>query len=328
MHASTFLRVAAATGAALAALAIAGPAAASPSDSQLLSEYQPVTIFDVDERLRPIKVNSFIRDSVLERFDGTGWVLVDADPEPDSLPGPGTGVWRLNQSSCSPTSFLGGLDCYAAAASEGGGGDSVYGRVFRLADAIVLQYWYFYYDNTYSYAHPASDFIWQAHEGDWEVVNVVLTADGLPVSAGYSQHCLGERRAWDDVPRSDTHPVVYVAAGSHANYFSAGEHPYDPRCVPLEARALLAQLGLPLPRDHTSEGEVSGPKQDDGDETHIRHFDAGESGWTQFPGFWGELQYFHAPFVGTVAFGTSPVGPAYKPIWHDPITAMATWPQS
>lgn len=327
MHASAILRTATAA-AALVALALAGPAAAGTSDNQLLRTYQPVTVFDLDERLRPTKVNSFIRDSDLERFDGTSWALVDPDPEPESLPGPGTGIWRLNQDSCSPATFLGGLDCYVAAAGHGGDGDSVYGRVVRTSDSIVLQYWYFYYDNTYSYLRPASDFIWQAHEGDWEVVNVVLSADGLPVSVGYSQHCLGERRGWDDVVRRGTHPVVYVAAGSHANYFSAGEHPFDPRCVPLQAQALLAQLGLPLPRDHTSEGDVSGPKQGDGDVTHIRQFDDGESGWVQFPGFWGELQYFRAPFVGTVPFGTSPVGPAYKQIWHDPLAAMAAWPQS
>jgi hypothetical protein len=315
-----------ATTATALALALAGPAAANPSDMQLLRTYQPATVFDVDERLRPTKVNSFIRDADLERFDGTSWTLVDPDPEAESLPGPGTGTWRLNQDSCSPATLLGGLDCYAAAA--GPDGESVYGRVVRTPDSIVLQYWYFYYDNTYSYAHPASDFIWQAHEGDWEVVSVVLSAEGLPVSVGYSQHCLGERRAWEDVVRRDTHPLVYVAAGSHANYFSAGEHPFDPRCVPLQAQALLTQLGLPLPRDHTSDGRVSGPREVDGDVTLIRHFDDGESGWVAFSGFWGELQYFHAPFVGTVPFGTAPVGPAYKPIWHDPLTAMAAWPQS
>src|SRR5215207_5498672 len=121
MHISMLLRVAAAAGAAIAALAIAGPAAAGGSDSQLLRDYQPVTVFDRDERLRPAKVNSFIRDSVLERFDGASWVVVDADPEPESLPGPGTGIWRLNQGSCSPASFLAGLDCYSAAATHADG---------------------------------------------------------------------------------------------------------------------------------------------------------------------------------------------------------------
>lgn len=321
------LRRAAVAAVALLALMLAGPAAAGTPDAQLLRTYQPVTVFDPHEPFRPSKVQPFVRDSVLERFDGTSWVVVDPDPEPGDLPGPGTGVWRLNQASCSPAAFLGGLACYASAAGRGSGGDAVYGRVVRSGGSTVLQYWYFYYDNTYSYEYPASDFIWQAHEGDWEVVNVVLGAAGEPSFVGYSQHCLGQRRAWQDVTRRGTHPVVHVALGSHANYFSAGEFPFDSRCVPLQAQALLAQLGLPLPSDRTGSGDVAGPPGGGGGVTPIHALDGVESGWVRFPGFWGELEYLHAPVVGTVPFGTAPVGPAYKPLWHDPLATMAAWPE-
>ena len=119
-----------------------------------------------------------------------------------------------------------------AEGAEGDGASVVYGRVARPPGAIVLQYWYFYYDNTYSYAYPPSNFIWQAHEGDWEVVNVVLSEDEEPQFVGYSQHCRGQRRSWSDDPQLDTHPVVHVAAGSHANYFSAGAHPDPDRVHP------------------------------------------------------------------------------------------------
>ena len=62
----------------------------------------------------------------------------------------------------------------------------------------------------------------QAHEGDWEMVTV-LVRNGRPVTVGYSQHCTGERRPWAAVERwqGSTHPVVYVAAGSHANLFAS-----------------------------------------------------------------------------------------------------------
>jgi hypothetical protein len=318
------------TGLALVALAISGAAAAGTPDTpgaQLLRAYQPVTIFDPQEPLRPSKVQPFIRDSVLERFDGSSWVVADPNPGPGSLPGPGSGIWRLNQKPCSPAAFLGGLDCYVAAWGHGTGGDAVYGRVVRSTDSILLQYWYFYYDNMYSYVYPRSDFIWQAHEGDWETVNVVLTAAGEPLSVGYSQHCLGQRREWEALTRRGTHPVVYVALGSHANYFSAGEHAFNPACVPPEAQGLLAQLGLPLPSDRTGDGDSSGPPSGDGAVTPIHGFGGGESGWVQFPGFWGELEYLHAPVVGTVPFGAAPLGPAFKPIWADPVAAMAAWPQ-
>jgi hypothetical protein len=50
-------------------------------------------------------------------------------------------------------------------------------------------------------------------------------------------------------------------------------------------------------------------------------------GWVQFPGFWGEAQYFHAPApIGTVPFGTAPVGPAFHAEWTDPLGTLATWP--
>jgi hypothetical protein len=55
----------------------------------------------------------------------------------------------------------------------------------------------------------------------------------------------------------------------------------------------------------------------------------GSPSWVEFPGSWGELQYFHAPApIGTIAFGSSPVGPAFHPEWSDPLGTLATWPES
>src|SRR5665648_456085 len=44
-----------------------------------------------------------------------------------------------------------------------------------------------------------------------------------PVQAAYSQHGGGTWRPWDAVEGPNGHPIVYVAAGSHANYFQAGD---------------------------------------------------------------------------------------------------------
>jgi len=297
-------------------------------DNGLLETYQPVTHLDPVEQFRPASVQSFVADADLERLDSGSWAVVDLDPEPGELPGPGTSTWRLNQDSCAPTLPIGGLACYAAAGAEGDGASVVYGRVVRPAGAIVLQYWYFYYDNTYSYDYPPDDFIWQAHEGDWEVVNVVLSEDAQPQSVGYSQHCLGQQRAWASTPRLDTHPIVHVAAGSHANYFSAGIHSIHTDCLPAQAIAFLRQRMLPLPVDRSFDGgEVAGPREAGGTFTHIRAIEDGHPSWVAFPGFWGELQYVHAPApIGTVPFGTSPQGPAYHAVWADPLGTMAGWP--
>jgi hypothetical protein len=304
-----------------------GVARAENADRALLQAYQPVTYLDPAEQFRPESVQSFVADSDLELLDAGTWTVVDPDPEPGELPGPGTGAWRLNQDSCSPTLPLGGLACYAAG-DEGAGASVVYGRVARVPDAIVLQYWFFYYDDVYSYTYPPSDFIWQAHEGDWEVVNVVLSENEEPQFVGYSQHCLGQTRAWTSTPLLGMHPIVHVADGSHANYFTAGTHPIHIQCIPPPAIAFLQASHLPLPVDRSFDGgEVAGPRDAGGTFTHIREVEDGHPSWMSFPGSWGEMQYFHAPApIGTVPFGTSPQGPAYHAVWANPLGTMADWP--
>jgi hypothetical protein len=322
------LRRLAALGTAIAALfCIPGVARAASGDEALLQTYQPVTHLDPVEQFRPASVQSFVADSDLEQFVAGSWTLADPDPDPGDLPGPGTGTWRLNQDSCSPALPLGGLACYEAAGNEGAGASVVYGHVVRVPGAIVLEYWFFYYDDVYSYAYPPSNFIWQAHEGDWEAVSVVLSEDEQPQFVGYSQHCLGQTRAWSSMSLLGAHPIVYVADGSHANYFSAGTHPIDVRCIPPPAIAFLQFAHLPLPDDHVFDGgEVAGPRDAGGIFTHIREIEDGHPSWVSFPGTWGEVQYFHAPApVGTLPFGTSPQGPAYHALWANPLGTMAGW---
>jgi hypothetical protein len=83
---------------------------------------------------------------------------------------------------------------------------------------ILLQYWFFYnYDSL-----GALPGVWQWHQGDWEQVSVGLAgnqADAKPVFVAYSEHCSGTRLPWALVARvQGTHPLVFVARGSHANY--------------------------------------------------------------------------------------------------------------
>jgi hypothetical protein len=310
----------------IASLACTGAAQAA-SNARLLAKFQPVTKFDSAESFRPTNVESFIADSSLERFIGGTWVPIDPDPTPATLPTSGAG-WRLNQSSCVPYAAIGGLSCYAAAWSAHDAPQVVYGRVARLDTRIVLQYWYFYYDNLYSYTHTPSDFIWQSHEGDWEVVNVVLRAgDDDPLYVGYSQHCGGQQRAWSKVRRwRGTHPIVYVAAGSHANYLSSGNHVIDLSCLPAEVHAFLQANNI-HPLDYADGSALSGPAALGADVTSIAAINGGPS-WVAFPGFWGELEYLKGPPpVGLLPpIGASPVGPAYHTVWVNPLATLASWP--
>jgi hypothetical protein len=315
--------------AALVVFVAAAPASAATPDPVLLARYEPVVQFDPLESFAPTHVQSFIVDSELEQLVApASWALVAAHAGPGDLPSEGSGVWRLNQRSCAPAAPLGGLACYAAAWLQGSGGPVVYGRIAHEDNRLVLQYWYFYYDDVYSYTYPPSDFIWQAHEGDWEVVNVVLSDQEQPLSVAYSEHCLGARRSWQDTPRLDgTHPLVHVAIGSHANYFTAGVHPIDTRCIPAAALAILQQQHLPLPVDYAFAGPLAGPPSAHATVVPIEQIDDQHPAWIGFPGFWGEAQYFHAPApIGTAAFGSSPVGPAFQAVWRDPLGTIATWP--
>lgn len=89
---------------------------------------------------------------------------------------------------------------------------------------IAIEYWLIYLYND-----------WKAtHEGDWELI-VVFLREGSgsggqpePIACAYSAHHGGHRLPWSQVEKVDdqgegadggTHPVVYVANGSHANYF-------------------------------------------------------------------------------------------------------------
>ena len=318
------IRLLVAVAAASASLALAAPAGAATNSARLLSSYQPVLVFHPGEEFRPGDVETFVADSNLEAATSpTTWSVVDASPTADGLPTATPPVWRLNQRDCFAGAPLGGLPCYAAAA-----GDQrpvVYGRVVRDGERIVLQYWLFYYDNVYRYPFLPSGAIWQSHEGDWEVVTVVLGRPNQPVSVGYSQHCSGETRAWADIERRGRHAVVYVAHGSHANYFEPGVHPFDRACLPPQVIAFFQQAGLPLPADVAAAGPDAGPGFT-GERVRIQPLRPRQTLWLAYPGFWGELEYFHAPPpVGTVPFGTGPVGPAFHAVWHAPLATLAGW---
>jgi hypothetical protein len=342
------------------AVATSGASAApSTSDHELLKTYQPVLVFHPNELFRPTGVASFVRDSQLEQSLGVNpgllplnsyWQLTDANPQLGKLPGPTPGtLFRLNQAGCSPAAPLGGMDCYAAAWHAGAGPDAVYGRVVRTPSAIVLQYWLFYYDDALvlppipipGYG-PAT--FWQSHEGDWEVANVILDPNGNPVEAAYSQHCSGQRMAWDSVqkwPAGSTHPVDYVALGSHANYFAPGAGPLgaipiNPACIPSFVPAMLRPYVVDQVVDGSSVGAVVGPAGTGEGVEHatIRKID-GEN-WASFGGRWGESEYFYTPIpltvpgLGTVPgntalpMGLGPASPANQAEWQ-PDTVLG-WP--
>jgi Vacuolar protein sorting-associated protein 62 len=308
-----------ALGVGLAAIAASPAAAEDLSPEALLPRYQPVTVLDSAELFAPTSVDDFLADASLKQLGADG-SFQPAEMPAAGLPVHGEG-WRLDHRCAAVAGPLSTVQCYDPASQ---GASVVYGRYVVVAGTIVLQYWLFYEHNFWSL--PALPFgaVWQAHEGDWEVVHVVLDNQRNPMEAAYSQHCTGQRRAWSDVPRvpGTSHPIVYVGRGSHANYFTPGLHPIARSCVPPPALAFFDALGV-APFDVVVPGIALGPAT-----TAVERVHDNEPRWLRFPGTWGEAQYVAAPPFGIppTAFGTSPVGPAFQDDWLDPLGTIAGYP--
>lgn len=94
------------------------------------------------------------------------------------------------------------------------------------------------YQMTYFYFFPynqAPGNLYQNHVGDWEHVSVRLhwvdkgNNDWVlePFHVFLSAHSEGNTEAYEDIDKVGDSPVVYVAKGSHAMFFSAGQHGID-----------------------------------------------------------------------------------------------------
>jgi hypothetical protein len=87
-------------------------------------------------------------------------------------------------------------------------------------EGIALQFWFYYWFNHFN----------DLHESDWEMIQLAFDAatpeEALargPTRIAFAQHGGGETADWDDgkLEKEATHPVVYVAAGSHASQYES-----------------------------------------------------------------------------------------------------------
>jgi hypothetical protein len=189
-----------------------GSSVNAQTPEQQASMYAPVLHFTQGEKFYPTSVNYIIGSSVLkQRFSDGSNTTIDTAPTPDTLgTRTGTDLFLDNK--------LGTLDAIAAdyTSKASSIGYYAYVHIANSSTSTVIQYWLFYaYNNG-----PLND-----HQSDVEVVEIFLDSSGTPIKALYSQHGAGENAVWGDLEKTDTHPVVYVAQGSHANYF----RPYQGR---------------------------------------------------------------------------------------------------
>ena len=177
---------------------------------------------------------------------------------------------------------------------------TTYARVVTQAgvpDRLALQYWFFYVFNDWN----------NTHEGDWEMIQLNFGAstpgqalERRPVETGYSQHSSAERARWGGDKLQivgGTHPVVYPAAGSQANFYRSGLY---------LMRSTAEGLGCD---DTTGPSRTIRPVVDTvptAQAAYLRQFP-----WLGFDGRWGEKQ---------AAFFNGPVGPNRSLRWTEPFT--------
>ncbi len=103
-----------------------------------------------------------------------------------------------------------------------------YYRVTHDLRYVCLQYWLFYAFNDWATSYGGMN----DHEGDWEGLYLFFEQDqaGQPIEPPayitYVGHHSRLTKPWDhpDVSREGTHPVAFVAGGSHATYPEAKEY--------------------------------------------------------------------------------------------------------
>ena len=94
---------------------------------------------------------------------------------------------------------------------------------------IAIQYWFLSAASSLPTQTPVfGNGFYFYHEGDLEMAQILLAdpkgeGDMEAIAASTSQHYYGEGRPIEDIEmRDDTHPVFFVARGSHATHFDSG----------------------------------------------------------------------------------------------------------
>jgi hypothetical protein len=170
-------------------------------------------------------------------------------------------------------------------------------------DQLAIQYWFFYVFNDFN----------DKHEGDWEMIQLdfdaATPAQALgqrPAMVGFSQHEGAESARWGDAKLElvdGTHPVVYPALGSHANYYTPALH---------LGRSAAQGVGCDDTTGPSTELRPQVALIPTGGAAYLRAYP-----WLGYEGHWGEQHE---------GFYNGPTGPNTKPQWTEPITwATTAW---
>ena len=260
-------------------------------DNVVAEKYAPALYFEKDEKCYPVDAMYHIDNSYLYKVDSDE---VDMDPttsELASLTDEKAGYYLDNYDKT--------IDSGVSAYSTGDYAKTVYYKVHIVdSSTTVIQYWFFYSFNN-------GDL--NKHEGDWEMVQVVLT-DNEPSWVAYSQHHSGQWANWNQVEKDGDHIKLFDARGSHAIYL----------------RSYSGKLGIAS--DVVGDnGIVMKP----GSYTLT---DLDSQQWLSFAGNWGEVGESGADAASSSILGEAgPQGPMYREegkMWNDPLGWGKNLPQA
>jgi hypothetical protein len=199
----------------------------SDAERGMATELRPWLRFDSGERWRPLEVGHFLG----ERFDdgsGHGGCAPGAEPPCPEVSGVddlGKGIAYLDihgdlpngddfgtPSDCARPPPV--LDCVS------GEDSAIYYRRTSHAGHWYWDYWWFLRYNDYTGRFNACVIVCGDHEGDWEGITLITTPSTDPEILGaiYATHKERIKIPAAALPLAGTHPIVFVARGTHASY--------------------------------------------------------------------------------------------------------------
>lgn len=245
-------------------------------------QYAPILYFEAEEQLYPIDAQFHIDNSDLYALYNDTAILVNERPTIENI-SQITGEFfyldnihgKLKESESIISEYQQQKNIYDSV---------VYYRETTQNTKTILQYWFFY-------AYNDGDL--NVHEGDWEMIQIAFESN-TPSDVMYSQHHSGQQTGWENVDKTNTHPHVYVARGSHANYLRSFSGKLG------VASDTVGNNGIILNRNDYSLVELT------------------DQGWLSFEGRWGEVGSIQETALGF----SGPPGPQFREngqMWNSPI---------
>lgn len=244
-------------------------------------KYAPILYFEAEELIFPIDAQYHLDNAYLYSFDGETSTLIDENATSEELGMLTNQFFYLDNINGNLRESAPIISHYQQHKNKYD--TIVYYREITEGTETILQYWFFY-------AYNKGDL--NVHEGDWEMIQIIMESD-TPNRVMYSQHHTGQQTTWEYVEKTGTHPQVYIARGSHANYF----------------RSYSGKLGVASDTVGNN-GEVLTSEE-------YTLVELQDQEWLSFAGRWGEVESIEDTFLGF----SGPPGPVYREnglMWENP----------